>query len=86
MWSRWGRNGWRSVDPAPDRTRSLSKRVASQSLPDSLEPSDMTAYLRAIRLVNFRNYADATALLAPGLNVVVGDNAQGIRTCRRQST
>jgi DNA replication and repair protein RecF len=27
--------------------------------------------------VNFRNYADATALLAPGLNVVVGDNAQG---------
>ena len=37
----------------------------------------MSAYLRAIRLVNFRNYADATALLAPGLNVVVGDNAQG---------
>jgi DNA replication and repair protein RecF len=37
----------------------------------------MTAYLRAIRLVNFRNYVDATALLAPGLNVVVGDNAQG---------
>jgi DNA replication and repair protein RecF len=37
----------------------------------------MSAYLRAIRLVNFRNYVDATALLAPGLNVVVGDNAQG---------
>jgi DNA replication and repair protein RecF len=37
----------------------------------------LSAYLRAIRLVNFRNYADATALLAPGLNVVVGDNAQG---------
>lgn len=37
----------------------------------------MTAYLRALRLVNFRNYADTTALLAPGLNVVVGDNAQG---------
>ncbi len=37
----------------------------------------MSAYLRAIRLVNFRNYADASALLAPGLNVVVGDNAQG---------
>jgi DNA replication and repair protein RecF len=37
----------------------------------------LSAYLRAIRLVNFRNYVDATALLAPGLNVVVGDNAQG---------
>ena len=37
----------------------------------------MTAYLRALRLVNFRNYADDTVLLTPGLNVVVGDNAQG---------
>ncbi len=37
----------------------------------------MTAYLRALRLVNFRNYADATVLLSPGLNIVVGDNAQG---------
>ncbi|MDQ4126554.1 MAG: DNA replication/repair protein RecF [Actinomycetota bacterium] len=37
----------------------------------------MTAYLRALRLVNFRNYADDTVLLGPGLNVVVGDNAQG---------
>jgi len=37
----------------------------------------MSSYLRAIRLVNFRNYADATALLSPGLNIVVGDNAQG---------
>jgi DNA replication and repair protein RecF len=37
----------------------------------------LSAYLRAIRLVNFRNYVDATALLAPGLNVVVGENAQG---------
>jgi DNA replication and repair protein RecF len=37
----------------------------------------LSAYLRALRLVNFRNYVDATALLAPGLNVVVGDNAQG---------
>ena len=37
----------------------------------------MTAYLRALRVVNFRNYADSTVLLAPGLNVVVGDNAQG---------
>ncbi|MEJ7818986.1 MAG: AAA family ATPase, partial [Rubrobacteraceae bacterium] len=37
----------------------------------------MTAYLRALRLVNFRNYADATALLAPGLNIVAGENAQG---------
>lgn len=27
--------------------------------------------------MNFRNYADATVLLSPGLNVVVGDNAQG---------
>ena len=37
----------------------------------------MTPYLRALRLVNFRNYSDDTVLLAPGLNVVVGDNAQG---------
>ena len=37
----------------------------------------MTAYLRALRLVNFRNYADATALLAPGLNIIAGENAQG---------
>ena len=37
----------------------------------------MTAYLRALRLVNFRNYADDTVLLTPGLNVVDGDNAQG---------
>ena len=37
----------------------------------------MSAYLRALRLVNFRNYADDTVLLNPGLNVVVGDNAQG---------
>lgn len=37
----------------------------------------MTAYLRALRLVNFRNYADETILLSPGLNVIVGDNAQG---------
>ena len=37
----------------------------------------MSAYLRALRLVNFRNYVDATALFGPGLNVVVGDNAQG---------
>ncbi len=37
----------------------------------------MSAYLRALRLVNFRNYVDATVLLAPGLNIVVGDNAQG---------
>jgi DNA replication and repair protein RecF len=37
----------------------------------------LTAYLRALRLVNFRNYADATVLLSPGLNIVVGDNAQG---------
>jgi DNA replication and repair protein RecF len=37
----------------------------------------LSTHLRALRLVNFRNYVDATALLAPGLNVVVGDNAQG---------
>ena len=37
----------------------------------------MSAYLHALRLVNFRNYADDTVLLAPGMNVVVGDNAQG---------
>ena len=37
----------------------------------------MTAYLRALRLVNFRNYPEDAVVLAPGLNVVVGDNAQG---------
>ena len=37
----------------------------------------MSSYVRAARLVNFRNYADATALFSPGLNIVVGDNAQG---------
>jgi DNA replication and repair protein RecF len=37
----------------------------------------VSSYLRALRLVNFRNYADATVLLAPGLNIAVGDNAQG---------
>jgi DNA replication and repair protein RecF len=37
----------------------------------------LSAYLHALRLVNFRNYADETVLLDPGLNVVVGDNAQG---------
>ena len=37
----------------------------------------MTAYLRALRLINFRNYPDDTVILAPGLNVIVGDNAQG---------
>ena len=37
----------------------------------------MSSYLRALRLVNFRNYPDATVLLSPGLNIVVGDNAQG---------
>jgi len=37
----------------------------------------VTSYLRALRLINFRNYADDTVLLGPGLNVVVGDNAQG---------
>ncbi|MBA2345957.1 MAG: DNA replication/repair protein RecF [Rubrobacter sp.] len=37
----------------------------------------MTPYLRALRLINFRNYADDTVLLKPGLNIVVGENAQG---------
>ncbi len=37
----------------------------------------MSSYIRALRMVNFRNYADATVLLAPGLNVLVGGNAQG---------
>jgi DNA replication and repair protein RecF len=37
----------------------------------------VSSYLRALRLVNFRNYADAAVLLAPGLNIVVGENAQG---------
>jgi DNA replication and repair protein RecF len=35
------------------------------------------SYLRAVRLQNFRNYENTTVLLSPGLNVVVGDNAQG---------
>lgn len=37
----------------------------------------MNAYLRALRIVNFRNYADETFVLSPGLNIAVGDNAQG---------
>jgi DNA replication and repair protein RecF len=37
----------------------------------------VSSYLRALRLINFRNYADAAVLLTPGLNIVVGDNAQG---------
>ena len=37
----------------------------------------MTAYLRALRVVNFRNYPDDAVALYPGLNIVVGDNAQG---------
>jgi DNA replication and repair protein RecF len=37
----------------------------------------LTPYLHALRLLNFRNYADETVVLDPGLNVVVGDNAQG---------
>ena len=37
----------------------------------------MSVHLRALRIVNFRNYADTTVLLSPGLNVAVGDNAQG---------
>ena len=35
------------------------------------------AYLRALRLVNFRNYSDESFILSPGLNVIVGDNARG---------
>lgn len=37
----------------------------------------MSSYLSALRLVNFRNYSDVAVLLAPGLNILVGDNAQG---------
>lgn len=37
----------------------------------------MTAYVRALRLVNFRNYENATAFFVPGLNIAVGENAQG---------
>ncbi len=37
----------------------------------------MTPHVRALRMVNFRGYADATALFAPGLNIAVGENAQG---------
>ncbi len=35
------------------------------------------SYLRALRLVNFRNYSDETVLFSAGLNVVVGENARG---------
>jgi DNA replication and repair protein RecF len=35
------------------------------------------AYLRALRLVNFRNYTDETVIFSPGLNIVVGENARG---------
>ncbi|AHY45287.1 recf: DNA replication and repair protein RecF [Rubrobacter radiotolerans] len=37
----------------------------------------MSSYFRALRLVNFRNYESATVFFAPGLNVAVGENAQG---------
>ncbi|CAN5502355.1 MAG: DNA replication/repair protein RecF [Actinomycetota bacterium] len=37
----------------------------------------MTPHVRALRMVNFRGYADETALFAPGLNIAVGENAQG---------
>jgi DNA replication and repair protein RecF len=37
----------------------------------------LSAYLRALRLINFRNYADSAVLLSPGLNILVGENAQG---------
>jgi DNA replication and repair protein RecF len=37
----------------------------------------VSSYLSALRLVNFRNYADAAVILSPGLNIVVGENAQG---------
>jgi DNA replication and repair protein RecF len=37
----------------------------------------LTPYLRALRLVNFRNYTNDTVFLKPGLNIVAGDNAQG---------
>lgn len=37
----------------------------------------MTPHVRALRMVNFRSYADATAIFAPGLNIAVGENAQG---------
>jgi DNA replication and repair protein RecF len=40
-------------------------------------PVTSTAHLRALRAVNFRNYADTTLVLFPGLNVLVGENAQG---------
>lgn len=44
-------------------------------LPEAKRP--MTPHVRALRMVNFRGYADATALFAPGLNIAVGENAQG---------
>ena len=34
-------------------------------------------YLRELKLRTFRNYADLDFLPGPGLNVIVGDNAQG---------
>ncbi|MBA2692208.1 MAG: DNA replication/repair protein RecF [Rubrobacter sp.] len=37
----------------------------------------MTPHVRALRMVNFRSYADAAALFTPGLNIAVGENAQG---------
>ncbi|WP_119065455.1 DNA replication/repair protein RecF [Rubrobacter indicoceani] len=34
-------------------------------------------HIRALRLVNFRNYREAMAYFGPGLNIAVGENAQG---------
>jgi DNA replication and repair protein RecF len=37
----------------------------------------MKVWISRLRLFQFRNYADQTVTLAPGLNLISGDNAQG---------
>ena len=63
MWSRSSASGWRSA----------SLLDASSAPEFSAQPS----HIRAVRAINFRNYRDSTISLSPGLNVLVGDNAQG---------
>ena len=34
-------------------------------------------FLESIELVNYRNYDQAEAVFSPGMNVFIGENAQG---------
>ena len=40
--------------------------------------------ISSIRLTNYRNYAEQSLSLRPGINVLTGGNAQGRPTCSRR--